>query len=360
MQVLAPRFSAPRHITAQEGPGLLRMLNRIFATGAPFGMEREYPHLYGDMRANLEWTHVICHRGAIAAHVGIYPLDVVSSAGRLRVGGIGAVATLPEHRGQGLMAALLEHCTGWMRAHGMPVSILWGDHLRYARFGWTGAGARLKFTVTRRSAAALARWNLPVALVRNADRIAPELHALHRTLPVRVERSAAVFPLILRKVGRRVLVARAGRRVAAYALARRWHSRRHVSWSVEEAAGSPEGLLSLFRWLATRPGVDQVGAEASLSPQPHLARLLEAADGWSTSVIQLGQVKVVDLDGAARSYGQAALAPAIRRARLAPLAQPGALFGPVPVATLWPRRIAHAPGLRGLPLPLYLCPSDHV
>jgi len=360
MQVLARKFSGPRHATAAEGAGLLRMLNRIFATGAPSGMEREYPHLYGDMTANLEWTHVITCRGTIVSHVGIYPLEFVSGASRLRVGGIGAVATLPGFRGQGLMSVLLNHCTSWMRSHGMPASILWGDHTRYARFGWTGAGARLRLRLNRRSASALARWTLPVQAIRTPEPLAEELHALHRTLPARVERSAAVFPLILRKVDRQVLVARSGRRVAAYALVRRWAGRRHASYSVEEIAGRREGVLSLFRWLATRPGVDQVETEAPVAWQPHLAELLNGADGWSTSIIGLGQIKVVDPDGVAAAYGRPGLAKELRRRSIPASDQPRLLFGPLPAAAQFAGPAAGHARLGDLPLPFYLCPSDHV
>lgn len=360
MDILARNFSGPRHITAAEGAPLLAFLNRIFRRGAPGGMERLYPHLYGDMTANREWTHVITCRKSIVAHLGIYPLSVVSPAGRVLVGGIGAVATHERFRGQGLMSVLLEHATAWMKAHGMPVSILWGDHLRYARFGWTGAGARVRFSVTPRTAGALARWTLPVAPCRDALPVADELHALHRTLPVRVERSAAVFSGIMHKANRRVYVARAGKRIAAYALVQRWEARRQVTFSVEEAAGSSSGILSLFRWFATRPGVDAVKAEAPLTFQPHLPALLGAADGWSTSVIGLGQIKVVDAAGLGTAYGLPALAPALRRHAVRPTEQPGLLFGPLPPAARLPARAAAAAPFRRLPLPFYLCPSDHV
>jgi len=214
--------------------------------------------------------------------------------------------------------------------------------------------------VTRRSAERLARWTLPVSRVRDTDAVADDLHALHRTLPVRVERSAADFPLILRKIRRQVYAVRRGRRIEAYALVQRWEARRQVTFTVEEVAGTSDGILSLFRWFATRPGVDAVKAEAALAHQPHLATLLGSADGWSTSVINLGQIKAIDPAGIAAAYRRPALAAALRRHGIRPIDQPRLLFGPLPPAVLLPSRAAAAPAVRDLPLPFYLCPSDHV
>src|SRR3990172_4831266 len=137
--ILSPRYEGPRAARPGEGAKVLRFISRIFSgrrMGRGWTMLREYPHLYGDMERHLEWCRVVTHEGRIVSHVGVYPLPFVSFGRRMLAGGIGAVATDPAHRGQGLMAVLLDHPTRYMKHHGMPLSILWGDRTRYARFGW--------------------------------------------------------------------------------------------------------------------------------------------------------------------------------------------------------------------------------
>jgi len=362
--VLARKFEGPRMARPGEGAEVLRLVSRIFPgyreMGPGWTMLREYPHVYGDMEAHPDWCFVVRHEGRIVSHCGVYPLDFVAGDARVTCAGVGAVGTLDEYRGQGMMAALLEYCTEYMRGHGMPVSILWGDRTRYARFGWEPAGAQLSFRIHPRSAEALRRFDERVVEIGDPGPRAAELHALHRQLPVRVERSAKVFPLVMRKHGRRLFAAVRGRRIVAYALVRCRGGRKDVSWGVEEAAGAAEGVLSLYRWFASRPGTSRVSGVVPVAALPYLRALFGAVDFWSSSIGCLGQIKVVDRPALLGAYGLKSLDRAIRGLKLNVLEVVRLLFGPLPPRAILPPGRALAALDRRLPLPFFLWPSDHV
>jgi predicted N-acetyltransferase YhbS len=362
--VLSRRYEGPRMARPGEGREILSLISRVFPGGGDMGrgwtMLREYPHLYGDMEARLDTCFVIRHEGRIVSHCGVYPLEFVAGPSRVLCGGIGAVATLGAYRGQGMMAALLDYCTDYMRHHGMPVSILWGDRTRYARLGWEPAGRQLSFRVYPRTAEALRRFDDRVVELRCPETRAAELHALHRGLPVRVERSTADFPLILRKHGRRVFAAVRGRRIVAYALASSRGGRTELKWSVEEVAGSAEGVLSLYRWFAARPGCARVSGVVPIAALPYVRALFGAMDFWSSSIGCLGQIKIVDRAGLLRAFRVPSLDGTVGRLRLNGLEQSRLLFGPLPPRALLPAGRSLAAVDRHLPLPFFLWPTDHV
>jgi predicted N-acetyltransferase YhbS len=356
-------FDGPRMARPGETAEILRLIDRVFASGLPVGMKAEYPHLYGDMERNLEWCHVVTHRGRIISHTGIYPLEFVACGHRVTVGGIGAVATDDKYRGQGLMSDLLDYSTEWMRTHGMPVSILWGDHIRYARFGWAGCGRQIRFGINERSAAVpLAKLRNPVTEVRDVGRVAEELHVLQCALPLRVERSAGEFPLVLKKIGSRVFVAKRGVRIIAYAQVRggRRGKRGRADWHVEQMAGKGEGILSILGWMVRKNDVDWVRGALPVVHTDYLRTIMKASDCWSTGVELLGQVKVVDVDATLDALGAGDLKSVVRGLKLADVDLARLLFGPLSPNEL----VCSGPVRRKLagrlPLPFHLWPADHV
>ncbi len=358
---MAAKYEGPRVARAGETRQLFNLLNRIFADGCPAGMDREYPHLYGDMERHLDYCHVIAFRGRIVAHVGVYPLEFAVKDRRIMAGGIGAVCTDERHRGKGLMSDLLGHCIEWMRGRGMPISILWGDAVRYGRFGWRVAGSHVCIGLQRRSLPALDRYRAKVVRVDGKQGIVDELFALHEKLEFRVVRNRTVFGLIMKKIGRRIYAVKTGKRISAYCLVRvQDESRRRASYTVEEWAGSGAGILSVLRSLLS--SVPRAHVDICL-PGVRLGwwtDLLKGADSWGLSIRPLGQVNVIDPDAALKALGMWEIAPLVRksgparRGNLAPL-----LFGP-----LSPK--AHLPGesadrlVSVLPVPLFLFHSDHV
>ncbi len=360
--ILSRRFEGPRLVRSSETSAVLKFITRIFSGGCPAGMVNEYPQLYRNMGDHLDWSHVVVHDRRVVAHVGVYPLELVTSGRRVMAGGIGAVAVEEKFRSEGLMSALLDHCTGWMHSNGLPLSILWGDHRRYARFGWVASGCRISYGLNRRSAGRmLDRYDLRVREVLDSVRVVEELHALHRRLPMRVERTPEAFAMVLQKDRRHVFVAMRGRRVAAYVLAQlRRTSRGRKEWLVEDAAGASSGILSILRFLVSRPDTEWIQGETPMTYCDWLAPLLRAADCHATSVRPLGQLKLVDEKAVLKSMGVPALGAVMDRLKLGTLERVRFLFGPLSPDLVLPsgplrRRLAGK-----LPLPVYLSPADHV
>lgn len=64
-------------------------------------------------------------KSSIISAVGIVVRDIQVGDSKLRVGGIGGVATLPDHRSRGYAARLMEVSTAWMRkATGLDFGML--------------------------------------------------------------------------------------------------------------------------------------------------------------------------------------------------------------------------------------------
>ncbi|MGC9349975.1 MAG: GNAT family N-acetyltransferase [Anaerolineae bacterium] len=144
---MAPEIRHPR---VEEFEDLMRYLERAFGHSKGF-FERVYPQLYQPTEEAMSWAYVIGEEGKILSHVGLYPIETVTAGVRLSVGGIGAVSTAPEARGQGHMTRLLYHIIDEMRRIGYPVSWLGGDRQRYNVFGWELASPEYELTFTQRS-----------------------------------------------------------------------------------------------------------------------------------------------------------------------------------------------------------------
>jgi len=362
-RVLSRKYDGPRAVRPNEVPAVLKLINRMF-TFVKTGMERESPHIYRRMAEFPERHRIITCRGEVAAHTAIIPLEFVTPAGRETAGGIGCVCTNPKYRGRGLMSRLLEHAGEKMRAARMPFSILWGDRLRYARFGWEPAGRKFAFGLDARSREALVPFKFRVEKLEDLDAEAEELHEIHREVPFRVERDPETFKLMLERPGRAVWVARRGRKVEAWAMAGEnpWIEPRHRrgNWVVEYAAGTTEGILGLLRWFLVRCGARSVRMIWPLGRTAVPVHLLEAMNNWSSTIEFLGQIRVLDPAAMLAGFGARAVTPAFRKLRLSPRAQARLLLGPFTPEQNLPASRGSAAPFRRLPLDLFMWPADHV
>ncbi len=64
--------------------------------------------------------------------------------------GVGTVCTTAEARGRGVMSSMLRAGIAETDRQGALVSILWGDRVRYGRFGWEQAGRQVVMELSRR------------------------------------------------------------------------------------------------------------------------------------------------------------------------------------------------------------------
>ena len=120
--------------------------NNAFGKQPP-GFANLLPLLYRPEAGGLEFA--IRRDGRICALIGIFEMTWHLSSQRLRVGGIGGVATLPEFRGQGLMRRLMHHCLTVMRDDGIDLSWLGGQRQRYGYFGYERCGLKTSYSLSR-------------------------------------------------------------------------------------------------------------------------------------------------------------------------------------------------------------------
>lgn len=177
-----------RTVRPEEREDFLRFLERCYGHARGFfeyaQPDRSQPH--EDPTRTLL---VIEKDGRIVSHVGIFEMDVVVGPARLKCGGIGAVATLPEERGHGYMSRLMQEAVRLMRQWSWPLSVLWGDRQRYSSFGYESAGVLHILRVTRRS---LGWEKVQPAAVEERDPRDPAavdfIRRVHATMEYRVER----------------------------------------------------------------------------------------------------------------------------------------------------------------------------
>ncbi len=347
-------FEGPRPARPDETAGILRFLDRVFPEIAA-----RYSHVYALANEAKGWFHVVTHKGELAAHIGVIPMDfMLPGGGTLKAGGIGAVATDDKFRGKGLMGSMLTYAAKWMKDEGMPISILWGNRRRYARYGWEPAGMHMGFSLEEEALPLLAHYRLPVREVKDARAAGPALARLHAQSGLGVRRKPEHFQHLLKRKGRRTLAAGPAEKPAAFVLGQAHKQDGKANWRVEAMAGSSEGIYSIFRQLLAKGWT--VKGVTPLSWRKGWPEFYDMAEGWSSSITGIGQVKVLDLKATLKAYGASSLEKDLRALRLTPMQLPRLLFGPLPPQALLP------PGPRRdrlagkLPLPLFLWPAETV
>ncbi len=109
------------------------------------------PALYSPTDSQMKCNYAIRRGGRIAAIVGLFPIDWIVGADRLRLAGIGGVSVNPTYRGQGLMRLLMDAVMQEVRSGGYHAACLGGNRRRYAYWGFEKAGVEASFLVTPNS-----------------------------------------------------------------------------------------------------------------------------------------------------------------------------------------------------------------
>ena len=133
-----------RQLTPEELPAAIDVGNRAFGSGEGDGFHfgRDIPYVWNADRADNSWA---CFEGdEMLGLVGAYPFDVKMGGVSFRATCVGQVATPAEHRGRGVMSALLRAATAKMDD---DVDFAWlsGDRMRYGRYGWAVGGVQHVF-----------------------------------------------------------------------------------------------------------------------------------------------------------------------------------------------------------------------
>lgn len=146
-------FISPSPITVRRGtpadlPQLVDLVDRSFAEEDPQGWQisKALPHLFTPARAG---DYFIAEMdGRMAATIGLYPYPLRVGEVIFQTAGVGQVSTLPEARGKGAMSSLLKAVC--LEADRYDFTWLYGDRLRYGRYGWTAGGWTYRFETGRR------------------------------------------------------------------------------------------------------------------------------------------------------------------------------------------------------------------
>ncbi|WCK55553.1 GNAT family N-acetyltransferase [Aneurinibacillus sp. Ricciae_BoGa-3] len=112
---------------------VLDLLASIFPEERSF-FENRLAH---DSSYLLDTTWVALADGKIASTAQIFPFEVRIQEAKIRVAGVGNVATLPEFRGKGLSKKILLQQVEWMKENGFPLSLLYTEIPGfYEKLGW--------------------------------------------------------------------------------------------------------------------------------------------------------------------------------------------------------------------------------
>ena len=205
----------------REAPGqrtaLAALAERAFLqNGASVHFASLLPKLYGQ-EACAQPVHTLLLENGTPA--GLFALQVseFQIAGMpLRVGWIGTVCVLPEFRGRGHLAHLMEEADRQLHAQGCALAVLGGQRQRYRRFGYELGGTQWQFTVTARNLRGLPEpEDASVRPLCEAD--IPQAFRLWKTQPVLGPRTPQTFLWILQSWGCEPLGVWDGGQLAGYA-----------------------------------------------------------------------------------------------------------------------------------------------
>lgn len=179
-------IEGPRHPSAKDYPAFLRFLSASYGFKDPRWFENDTAFFFGKRPGQLRTKWVLKSGGRFATHVGVFPFTVFVGAKKLKVAGIGAVATHPDFRGQGLMKRLMKHVMREVSRGGYDLSVLWGEKALYEPHGYRRASPQEQFLISR---GAFGKVPADTRVRPAAPRDYPEMDRLFSRHPFRTERT---------------------------------------------------------------------------------------------------------------------------------------------------------------------------
>jgi hypothetical protein len=326
----------------------------------------DYSHIYHS--DNLGRVRVVAHRGRVVCTTGIHVTTVRTPAGTVRVGGVNAVATEPEHRKAGLASAVLHDVAQTMRSEGLHVGLLGtGIPEWYRKQDWEFGGRQWSFSLDRGNVDLLpdpGGFAVEGIEISEAElRMHRELLALYEAHGLGATRTLEQFTLLALRKLPRCFVARRGGTVLAYLGV--------MGSAVREYGGDPEAVARLLR--AVFHHLDDRSASTSTRPPGGRAALTVqvqtpvSSDGFPGLLHSLGlpcslgyqgMIRILDAPGLFGALGLGPIDAAESGWRV-----PGAARTLTPhelvKAVFGPERIPGLPADR-FPAAFYQWPADRV
>lgn len=305
--------------------------------------------------------------GRVVSSVAIYPTRVKTPLGTIRVGGINAFVTHPDHRRRGAGEAVLLDAHAKMASDGLHVALLSTliqDY--YRKYGWESAGRQRVFTFDRGNVGLL-----PDASAYEVSSdwlpIREEAHRLSAANDHGAIRSLDRFTYLARRKFGQVMVARRSQRVVAYAGV--------TGTAVREYGGAAADVLALLRHVfseiddpsvrtSERPAGQRATVEMTVTAPAAAGavadRLLNL--GIPNNLEYMGMLRVLDGAGLLKTLGVPIVAEATdeagwilyrdsERAALSAREFVKLVFGPERVSDV---------GGSAFPIPFYQWPADRV
>lgn len=287
---------SPRKANVPDYPELISFLNGIFK----IRMDLEYSHIYRPTARDMANNIIAVEDGKIVSCVGIFPMTFVCGDVRLQVGGIGGVSTNPESRNRGWMTTLMNEAMKIMRRRQYDISILWGDRLRYARFGYENAGRHCTFNIDRRHVLARIPAGPEIRPLSFAADDLNRIARLYRQWELRVARPPAKLKSVFGRDTYETWVWRNGKTFAYMTIKGVGADRDLI-----EFGGEREGLDDLLGFLFDKYELENLMGTIPYSPSPYVPFVIAHSSGWGIGFSRRARgemVKILDFASVLRKF----------------------------------------------------------
>ncbi len=279
-------LTAPRRARASEYDELITFLNGVFG----IRMDLEYCHIYKPTGKDMGRNIVALDEGRIVSCVGIFPMTLVCGDARLMVGGVGGVSTDPRYRGRGLMSRLLNKAISIMKRRNYDISILWGDRLRYAHFGWENAGRHYSFNIDRKHVAARKSEGLDVRMLSEAGDDLGRIAQLYEQWELRVHRTPAELRSVLSRYTYETWVWRK-KEAFAYVTIKGTTKDRDLI----EFGGDFRGLDDLLGFLFQKYELENLSGTVPVCRSPRVRFIIDRSSGWGVGFSRRARSEMVKI-----------------------------------------------------------------
>lgn len=249
------------------------LLARVYRVHTPSAREWLYHESGRYPNFRREHTRIILLGNEVASALRISTDTILLGEARLKMGGIGWVATSESHRGKGLCRRLMQDAFEYMKANNYHVSMLFGIPNFYERFDYVTTLADYVISVDTVEAMTF-QSPLRIRAAKPGD--IPVLQRIHSTnnadIPCSLLRTAAHFKNRWERWGRWYVLTDDDGKVEAYFIAHEDGSCLHV----DDVGVTEPGLCAAVISAAAKLASDEsAGSVRFYVPPPHpLARYL--------------------------------------------------------------------------------------
>ncbi len=279
---MATTVEGPRAALPDEYDELMDLAEQSFRCPRGDQLNRS-PQLRRDHFA-FENHFVMKENGRLVSHVGLYPMDAIADRARVRLGGIGDIATHSDYRGKRCMMRLLDYAMIKLKEKAIPLAILWGDTQRYRHFGWETAGSNMVFHISQRSVGSGHIGRGVTIRGYDKERDLDRIVGIHEREPLRIKRTRRDYERLLDR-----------------AQDQAWVGEENHSWAyavvrgndVVEFGGRISLVAKLFSFILHRAPNETLSVHAPHRDTETVRMLYRISAGWQ--ILTLGMIKIVDL-----------------------------------------------------------------